>query len=67
MAVKLRAMSSPGDLERVYQVLRELRTELSFQEFTSTYERAREADGYAITGAFDGESCVGVMGCRAHR
>ena len=30
----------------------------------SLYESAKEKDGYTLIGAYDGDSCVGVMGYR---
>jgi GNAT superfamily N-acetyltransferase len=55
----------PGDerLAAVYPVMRELRTELSEDDFHRVYE-AGHVDGYRIAAVFDGEECRAAAGYR---
>jgi GNAT superfamily N-acetyltransferase len=55
----------PGDarLKTVYPVMRELRTELSEEEFNARYE-AGHPDGYRLAGVFDGDECRAAAGYR---
>jgi GNAT superfamily N-acetyltransferase len=55
----------PGDarLSAVYPVMRELRTELSEEDFNSIYE-AGHPDGYRIAAVFDGDECRAATGYR---
>jgi GNAT superfamily N-acetyltransferase len=56
---------APGDgrLGAVWPVMRELRTELSEDEFTRRYEAGHE-DGYRIAAIFDGAECRAAAGYR---
>ena len=51
-------------LELCYPVLKELRTELSFKDFTSLYEEAKKRDSYKLVGIFKNSRCIAVMGYR---
>lgn len=55
----------PGDprLNEVYPVLRELRTELTEEEFRSRYERGHP-DGYRLVALYDEGECRAVAGYR---
>jgi GNAT superfamily N-acetyltransferase len=55
----------PGNerLAAVYPVMRELRTELSEEEFHKRYE-AFHTDGYRIAALFDGDECRAAAGYR---
>lgn len=52
------------ELQRAFEVMRELRTELTSPEFHETFEAAKAADGYRLIGAFEGGDCAAVMGYR---
>ena len=56
---------APGEerLRRVYPVMRELRTELSEEEFHARYA-AGYVDGYRMVALFDGEECRAAAGYR---
>ncbi len=51
-------------LEQCFPILRELRTDLSFQDFTRLYEEAKRRDDYKLVGVYDTDRCVAVMGYR---
>ena len=51
-------------LEKGFHVLRELRTELSFEDFLFIYEQANSRDAFQFLAAVEGESILGVMGYR---
>jgi len=52
------------DLERFYPVMKELRKDLSYQDFQNLYEKAHEADGYEVVGFESQGKVVAVMGYR---
>jgi GNAT superfamily N-acetyltransferase len=56
---------SPTDprLPGVFEVMRELRTHLSFDEFREKYERAIP-EGYRVAAVFDGDECRACAGYR---
>jgi GNAT superfamily N-acetyltransferase len=56
---------SPGDerMAAVYRVMKELRTELSEQDFHELYESGHP-DGYRVVGLFDGNECRACAGYR---
>jgi GNAT superfamily N-acetyltransferase len=56
---------APGDarLEAVFDVMKELRTHLSFEQFRDGYERA-QPEGYRVAAVFDGDECRAVAGYR---
>ncbi len=62
--MQVQELRTPAALERGYGILKELRTELSYQEFVSLYEAAKAADGYTLVGVFENEKCIAVMGYR---
>ena len=55
----------PGDerLAGVFEVMRELRTHLSFEQFREGYERAMP-EGYRVAAVFDDGQCRAVAGYR---
>jgi len=55
----------PGDqrLARVFPVMKELRTHLSFEQFRDGYERA-VPEGYRVAAVFDADECRAVAGYR---
>lgn len=57
-------VTTPEVLERCYPVLRELRETLTFQEFLSIHDAAKDRDDYTLIGAFEGDRCIAVMGYR---
>jgi GNAT superfamily N-acetyltransferase len=56
---------SPDDerLPGVFEVMRELRTHLSLDQFRKTYERA-QPQGYRVAAVFEGDECRAVAGYR---
>jgi GNAT superfamily N-acetyltransferase len=56
---------APGDprLAGVFEVMKELRTHLSFEQFRDGYERAMP-EGYRVAAVFDGDECRAVAGYR---
>ena len=64
MDTQLQELSTPAQLELAYLVLKELRTELSFEDFIATYGEARKANRYTMVGATEGDRLVAVMGYR---
>lgn len=56
--------NSPHDLERFYPVMKELRKDLSYQDFLSLYEKAHEADGYEVVGFEINGKVLAVMAYR---
>jgi GNAT superfamily N-acetyltransferase len=56
---------APGDerLAALYPVMRELRTELSVEQFHDRYT-AGHAEGYRMVGLFDGDDCRAAAGYR---
>ena len=55
----------PGDdrLAAVFEVMKELRTHLSLEQFRDGYERA-QPEGYRVAAVFDGDECRAVAGYR---
>lgn len=53
-----------NDLERCYPIMKELRTELSFNDYMEIYEQAHSADGYEIVGIESDVKVAAVMGYR---
>jgi GNAT superfamily N-acetyltransferase len=62
--VELRTARGDEELKKIYGVIRELRTELSWDEFVFLFQRSREADQYTLVGVWEGEECIGAMGFR---
>lgn len=56
--------NSPQDLERFYPVMKELRKDLSYQDFLHLYQKAHEADSYEVLGFESQGKIVAVMGYR---
>jgi GNAT superfamily N-acetyltransferase len=50
-------------LPGVFDVMKELRTHLSFEQFRDGYERA-VPEGYRVAAVFDGDECRAVAGYR---
>ena len=44
--------------------MKELRTDLSFQDYIAIYEQAKVANNYTLVGAYEGGLCVALMGYR---
>ncbi len=64
MTLSIRKVTSEIELERVYPILKELRTDLTLREYFSIYEEAKKANQYQIVCAFEESICVGFMGFR---
>ena len=50
-------------LPAVFEVMKELRTHLSLEQFRDGYERA-QPEGYRVAAVFDGDECRAVAGYR---
>lgn len=57
-------LSIPDDLERVYPVMKELRSVLEFDDFVSWVKLAHAADGYRLVAREDRKRILAVMGYR---
>lgn len=64
MGIEYRELTTTADLGSGYKVLRELRTNLSFERFLELHNAATRADGYKLLGAFQAGQCIAVMGYR---
>lgn len=62
--ITISEIKSSAELEQCYPILKELRENLTFQDFISIYEAAKENDHYTFIGAFDDERLIAVMGYR---
>lgn len=60
----VKRLDSPQDLEAAFVVLKELRTELEWNEFLEIYANARQRDDYQLVGVLEQTECVAVMGYR---
>lgn len=52
------------DLERIYPVMKELRTELSYDDFLSIYDKAHATDNYEIIAIEKSGQIIAAMGYR---
>lgn len=52
------------DLERCYPVMRELRPQLSLEDYFSIYEQSHNSNGYEIVAIEDNNEIIAVMGYR---
>lgn len=64
MGIEYRKLTTTVDLAKGYQVLRELRTNISFERFLELNNAAKRADGYTVLGAYEAGQCIAVMGYR---
>lgn len=64
MKESVHPLESPDALKRVYPVLKELRTSLSWDDFVSIYEQAKERDHYRLVGIDNGGELIAIMGYR---
>lgn len=62
--MEIKKLSTDQELRQAFRVLRELRTTLDWETFTSIYRCAERADGYCLVGLFSNNELVGVMGMR---
>jgi GNAT superfamily N-acetyltransferase len=54
----------PDDLEQAYEVMKELRPHVSYDDFTRLTVLAQAADGYRLVGREHNGKLIAVMGCR---
>ena len=52
------------DLERFFPIMKELRRDLSFEDYVTIFTDAHEADGYEIVGIESENRILAVMGYR---
>lgn len=53
-----------NEIGSVFELLRELRTTLTREDFYAIYAAAKKADQYTFYGYFINQECVGLMGLR---
>ncbi len=64
MKKRISTIRSKADLERCYPVIKELRQQLSYEDYFSIYEEAHAADGYELVAIEDNSEILAVMGYR---
>lgn len=52
------------EIETVYELLKELRTTITKEEFNEIYFAAKKADQFTFYGYYINQDCVGLMGLR---
>ncbi len=52
------------EIANVYELLKELRTTITKEEFAEIYHEARKADHFTFYGYYINNECVGLMGLR---
>jgi len=57
-------VTSKNELERCYPVMKELRPQLSYEDYLSIYEDSHKADGYEIVAIEDNDQILALMGYR---
>ena len=62
--MEIKEIKTYEELELVFPILKQLRTDLIFQDYLAIYEQAKQADRYTIVGAFEGSLCIALMGFR---
>lgn len=62
--MKIHIVKSPSDLERIYPLLTELRTHLTYESFLDTYHHAHKSDQYELVGFFEEDNIVALVGYR---
>lgn len=62
--MEFRLIETSDQAQKVYPVMRELRENLAPEDFLELLEAAQTESGYRLIGAFDGETCLGLMGYR---
>lgn len=62
--MELKVLEAPEALDEVFPVMRELRGNLSLEDYRHLYREARERDQYTIVGLFEGTACLALMGYR---
>ena len=59
-----REVDLPQELSQCYEVLKELRSGLSLEDFHLVYSQAKERDQFTLVAIFRGRECIAVMGLR---
>lgn len=62
--LKLITVKTEHDLKRSYPVMKELRTNLEYEIFLDTYEKAHQTSGYELVAVEKGDQIVALMGYR---
>ena len=62
--MEIKYISSNNDLRSIYPLLRELRTELTEENFLRFYHEAHNHDEFTIVAMLENGSAVGLMGYR---
>jgi GNAT superfamily N-acetyltransferase len=62
--MKIIKARSKNDLEKFYPVMKELRKDLSFENYCMLYNEANKTDGYQIVAIEDDGKVLAVMGYR---
>lgn len=64
MEKRIFTVKNKNELERCYPVMKELRPNLSFEDYISIYNESHTADGYEIVAVGDKGQILAVMGYR---
>lgn len=64
MKKRVFTVSDKADLERCYPVIKELRPQLTYEEYLSIYDDSHKADGYEIVAIEANNQILAVMGYR---
>ncbi len=64
MEKRIFTVNGKNDLERCYPVMKELRPQLTFEDYLSIYEQSHSADGYEIVAIENENRIRAVMGYR---
>ena len=64
MQKKIFTVNTKTDLERCYPVMKELRSNLSLEDYRSIYDESHQSDGYEIVAIEINNQILAVMGYR---
>ena len=62
--MELRTLKTALEIESVYPVMRELRSELSLHDYLEFIEAAQASNSYTLVGMFEGKTCLALIGFR---
>lgn len=62
--MELKSAKTKADLESIYPIIKELRTNLTLQDFLHLTTEASKRDDYEIVAYFENNTCLGAMGYR---
>lgn len=62
--MKIHIAKTPSDLEKLYPLLAELRTHLTYESFLDIYHHAHKNDQYELVGFFEEDNVIALIGYR---